>query len=499
MRLRSIRARTLALVLGVLCLALTVISWLSYRDAQHEIEELFDAQLAQTARLLAGMVGGDMPAPALKALQQSLDDALAVQYAAPDEGRPPGHKYESKLGFVVFDAQGRSLLKSASAPVGVLAQLVLDFHRGEQGHAHAEGESLAALGPYLAGYHTAPLEGRHWRLFMLHDRHDDLWVLVAEREDVRGELVGKITLRSLLPDLIGLPLLALLVWSAIGLGLRPLRRLAQSIKARDAENLAPLTLAPLPQELEPMVAALNRLLLQVTQLLERERRFLADAAHELRTPLAVLRIHAENALEAPDPADREAALRQLVGGVERATRVVTQLLTLARLEPEGGLGAPGELDLLPWLRGELAELIPLALARGQELSLEVDEGADYRLQADAPSLGTLLQNLVGNAVQYTPAGGCIRVRLQAEAQRVGLTVADSGPGVPVEQREPLFRRFYRQGGGPGAGLGLSIVQRIVELHGGEIRLDDSPLGGLAVEVWLPRAARRPVGRQAVAN
>ena len=118
MRLRSIRARTLALVLGVLCLALTVISWLSYRDAQHEIEELFDAQLAQTARLLAGMVGGDMPAPALQALQQSLDDALAVQYAAPDEGRPPGHKYESKLGFVVFDAQGRSLLKSASAPVG---------------------------------------------------------------------------------------------------------------------------------------------------------------------------------------------------------------------------------------------------------------------------------------------------------------------------------------------------------------------------------------------
>ncbi len=173
-------------------------------------------------------------------------------------------------------------------------------------------------------------------------------MLVGEREDVRGELVGKSPCAACCPTLIGLPLLALLVWLAIGLGLAPAAATWRS-RSRHAmpENLAPLTLAPLPQELEPMVAALNRLLLQVNQLLEREKRFLADAAHELRTPLAVLRIHAQNALEAPAPADREAALRQLVGGVERATRVVTQLLTLARLEPEGGLGVPGELDLLP--------------------------------------------------------------------------------------------------------------------------------------------------------
>ncbi|SDS75679.1 ATP-binding protein [Pseudomonas oryzae] len=485
MRLRSIRTRTLARVLGVLALALTLISWRSYSDAQHEIEELFDAQLAQSARLLEGMVGRD-PSPEIRAaMQQALDAALQVR----DDPEGPaalaeGHRYETKLAFQVLDQQGQVLLQSASAPPALLASLLQQ--RGAVGEGLAGGVSLSTLGERLSGYHTVALGDAHWRLFVRQDLADRHWILVAEREDVRGELVGKITLRSLLPDLIGLPLLALLVWSAIGLGLRPLEQVVGLIKARDAENLAPLTLAPLPQELEPMVAALNRLLLQVTSLLEREKRFLADAAHELRTPLAVLRIHAQNALEAPEAADREAALQQLVAGVERATRVVNQLLTLARLEPDARQLAMVELDLAAYLRQELAELIPLALEREQELSFDCDEAADCRLRGDAPSLGILLQNLVGNAVQYTPSGGRIAVTLQAEAGRLCLRVADSGPGVPAEQRERLFRRFYRQGAGQGAGLGLSIVQRIVELHRGEILLGEAELGGLLVEVWLPR-------------
>jgi two-component system sensor histidine kinase QseC len=485
MRLRSIRSRTLALVLGVLTLALTVISWLSYSDAQHEIEELFDAQLAQGARLLEGMVGRDLPPATRAAMQQALDAALHVEDAP--EGQvagAEGHCYETKLAFQVLDEQGRVLLQSASAPPGLLAQLRQSL--GERDLAPGTARSLSASEQRLAGYHDVSVAGSQWRVFLRRDVADGHWILVGEREDVRGELVGSITLRSLLPDLVGLPLLALLVWSAIGLGLRPLQQVVGLIKARDAENLAPLTIAPLPQELEPMVAALNRLLLQVTSLLEREKRFLADAAHELRTPLAVLRIHAQNALEAPEAADREAALGQLIGGVERATRVVTQLLTLARLEPDARQTAMAELDLASYLRGELAELIPLALARDQELSFDCDEAADFRLRCDAPSLGILLQNLVGNAVQYTPPGGHIAVSLQAEAQRICLRVADSGPGVPAEQRERLFRRFYRLGDGQGAGLGLSIVQRIVELHRGDIQLADSPLGGLQVEVWLPR-------------
>ena len=235
-----------------------------------------------------------------------------------------------------------------------------------------------------------------------------------------------------------------------------------------------------------MAAAINRLLLQVNQLLEQEKRFIADAAHELRTPLAVLRIHAQNALEAPDAADRDEALGQLAGGVDRATRVVAQLLTLARLDPNAMPLNMDRLDLLAFLRGELAELTPLALERQQELVLEADEAADYRLDADAPSLGLLVQNLVSNAVQYTPAGGCIQVQLLAEPQAMVLQVQDSGPGVPQALRERLFERFFRSGEGQGAGLGLSIVRQVVELHRGSIVLGDSPLGGLQVSVRLPK-------------
>jgi two-component system sensor histidine kinase QseC len=422
---------------------------------------------------------------------------------------------------VVLDDAGNSLLQSASAPVGALGRLLAALARtGEAGGASG---ALASVGARLAGYHTVQMPDGDWRLFVLQDARDRQWILVGERQDVRGELVGKITLRSVLPDLVGLPLVGLLVWLAIGWGLRPLRVMVRRLKQRDPDKLSPLEVGDVPQELEPMVASLNRLLLQVTTLLERERRFVAYAAHELRTPLAVLRIHAQNALQAPDPADRDGALHQLEGGIDRATRGVALLLTLARRAPDAGSRRMEQVDLLALARQELAELTPLALERGQELALEAGEGeegeaasrggeraegrsgdedekgaaidkadkdrggADFRLVADAPGLGILLQNLVSNAVQHTPPGGRIRVVLEADAAAVVLRVQDSGPGVPPELRGKVFERFFRVGGGSGAGLGLSIVPRIVELHHGTISLGDSPLGGLEVWVRLPRA------------
>jgi two-component system sensor histidine kinase QseC len=488
--MRSIRARTLLLVLGLLSLSMTLISYKSYSDAQHEIEELFDAQLAQTARMLAGMAGRNLSLRERETLQGALNLALQNRQLTDDEALRTGHPYEGKLAFQVLDERGNILLQSASAPNGVVAKLVADVHQNNAAaHPHVDTEPLSSLTELLVGYHTVTLEGYHWRVFMLRDRQDNHMILVAEREDVRGELATKIALRSLLPDLVGLPLLALLVWLAIGWGLRPLQRMAELIKSRAPDNLAPLLLEPLPAELEPTGAALNRLLMQVNQLLDQEKRFIADAAHELRTPLAVLRIHAQNALDAPDPQDRNDALHQLGSGVERATRVVAQLLTLARLDPTVVQLAMGEMDVLGYVRNELAELIPLALDRHQELSLDALEPADYQLLADGPSLGTLLQNLVSNAVQYTPDGGHIQVQLEARADAIVLRVQDSGPGVAEAQRDKLFERFYRLGAGQGAGLGLSIVSRVVELHRGSISLGDSPLGGLEVAVRLPR--RRP--------
>jgi two-component system sensor histidine kinase QseC len=480
--MHSIRSRTLVLVLGLLGVALAVISWMSYRDAQHEIEELFDAQLAQTARLLEGMVSRDMTPAARESLQQALSQA------ARERGETiPGHRYESKLAFQVFDGNAEVVLQSASAPARLLERLVATRRPELSGDTVIGAAALpAGLGDALVGYHEIPVDAHRWRVFVLHDVTDEFWIVVGEREDVRGELVDNIALRSLAPDLIGLPLLALLVWLAIGWSLEPLKQMAQLIKTRNPDTLAPLVIAGLPQELEPMAAALNRLLQQLNTLLKREKRFLADAAHELRTPLAVLRIHAQNALDAPDPADRADALQQMVPGVDRATRLVTQLLTLARLEPNAAGLQLRELDLHAYVRNELAELIPLALDRGQELTLSAEETGNYRLQADGTSLGVLLQNLVANAIQYTPENGRIQVLLKEAPDKVELHVQDSGPGVRETMRAKLFERFFREGVGSGAGLGLSIVQRIVELHRGTIILGDAPLGGLDVQVHLPR-------------
>ncbi len=466
---RSIRQRTLALLLGTLLVSLSLISWRSYRDARHEIEELFDAQLAQSARLVQGLVMREMEPQARQGLQTALDAAVNARR----DGGVPGHNYETKLGFQVYATDGSSVLQSAGAPNGALQQL-------------AGADSTSPFSRLHGGYHEVLLDGHAWRLFLLHDHEDALWILVSERGDVRGELVGKIARRSLLPDLVGLPLLALLIWLAVGWGLRPLARMAQLLKSRDPDNLAPLLLAPLPQELEPVAASLNRLLQQVNQLVEREKRFIADAAHELRTPLAVLRIHAQNALQAGSEAERDEALRQLLAGVDRTTRVVTQLLTIARLEPSAQQLCLAPLDMRRLARDTLAELTPLAIAREQELALEVDEQGDYSLTGDAASLATLLQNLVGNALTYTPAGGRIEVQLRSTPDMLILEVADSGPGIAPELRAQLFERFVRLGDGQGAGLGLSIVARIAELHGATVDLLDSALGGLRAVVRIPR-------------
>jgi two-component system sensor histidine kinase QseC len=226
--------------------------------------------------------------------------------------------------------------------------------------------------------------------------------------------------------------------------------------------------------------------MQVTELLDREKRFLSYAAHELRTPLAVLRLQADNALRSPDPADREQALKQLDRSVVRATRLVEQLLALARLEPGAVHLQADRLDLATVVRNEIAEIGTMAFDRGQELTFEVDDGSDFHLQADEASLQILLQNLISNAVRHTPEGGQVRVCLDAVPGAVELHVQDSGPGVPPEMRSRVFERFFREGPGQGAGLGLSIVSRIVELHGGQVALRDSPLGGLDVVVTLPR-------------
>jgi len=266
--------------------------------------------------------------------------------------------------------------------------------------------------------------------------------------------------------------------------LKPLDELARLIRLREPNSLQPIVLSDLPQELEPVQAALNRMLEQLHQLLAREQRFIADAAHELRTPLAVLKIHAENAMQANEPAERDQALQHLRRGVERATRLISQMLTLARLaDDQQRQRVP--VALLQSCRDAVAELLPLALRRDQELELVSDGSLPEQVEMEPGSLGMLLQNLVGNAIQHTPDGGRILISLQQQADQLVLRVEDSGSGVAPADRERLLERFHTQGNSQGAGLGLSIVQRIIERHQGSLLLGDSPLGGLLVQASFP--------------
>ena len=223
----------------------------------------------------------------------------------------------------------------------------------------------------------------------------------------------------------------------------------------------------------------------MTEARERERRFLSYAAHELRTPLAVLHVQAHNALHAPDPADREAAIRQIDRNVVRATHLSEQLLLLARLEPGLVRLQRVALDLAAFLRQELAELITLSLQRDQELTLQVQPGERFVIHADEQGLHSLVENLVANAIRHTPQGGQIQVVLERQSDGIRLRFQDSGPGIAPELRERVFEHFFRQGAGQGAGLGLAIVARVAELHDWRLQLHDSPLGGLEVCICLP--------------
>lgn len=450
--MKSIRKRILIRVLGLLLCGTLIMGWASLHDSTHEVEELFDAQLGQSARVLIGLLGasqGQIPA-----------DQLA-QALLETTGEHPklGHRYESKLAFQVRNAEGTVIARSFNVPQLTDAD-------------------------WQPGFANLQQEHYQWRGYVLESADSGLAVWVGERSDVRGELVDKIVRGTLVPDLLGIPLMMLLVWFAIGSGLKPLDELARLIRLREPNSLQPIVLSDLPRELEPVQAALNRMLEQLHQLLAREQRFIADAAHELRTPLAVLKIHAENAMQAIEPTEREQALKHLRKGVERATRLISQMLTLARLADDQ-LRQRSPIALLQSCRDEVAELLPLALRRDQELELISDSGLPEKISMEAGSLGMLLQNLVGNAIQHAPDGGRVLISLQRQADHLILRVEDSGEGVPAGDRERLLERFHTQGNSQGAGLGLSIVQRIVERHQGSLLLADSPLGGLLVQISLP--------------
>jgi two-component system OmpR family sensor kinase/two-component system sensor histidine kinase QseC len=279
---------------------------------------------------------------------------------------------------------------------------------------------------------------------------------------------------------------ALAVWVLVGVSLAPLRPLTALLRMRAAESLEPLPEAGLPAEVAPLVTALNALLLRVQGSFEAQRAFVADAAHELRSPLTALKLQIELLGRAGAAPVAPQAVAELTAAMQRAQRLVEQLLALARAEPGGAESARVPTDLAEAARQAVADAVPLAAARSTGLAL--DAPGPLQVLGDAQALRVLVRNLVDNAVRYAGSGAQVQVSLRAEGPQAVLRVDDSGPGIPPEERERVFARFYRRDGQSetGSGLGLAIVQAVAQRHGAAVLLAESPLGGLRVEVRLAR-------------
>ena len=332
------------------------------------------------------------------------------------------------------------------------------------------------------GYATVRVNHRDWRVYTLVQGTHALQV--AQAIDEREAIATRTALRTLLPFVVLIPLLGVMIWFGVGRGLSPLETMSRALGKRRADALAPLAERGLPEELKPLATSLNALLARLDAALGAQRRFTADAAHELRTPLAALKLQLDVARRVGDDPARVAAYDDLEGGVERASHLVDQLLTLARVEPEALATRAVDCDLPTLAKDAIVARGALAAKKHVDLGLARETPA--RVHGDPASLAILLSNLLDNALRYTPAGGRVDVAIdRGDDGGAVLTVADTGPGIPPDERERVFDRFYRgaDAGTAGSGLGLSIVKRIADALGATITLGDPAEGsGLVVTV-----------------
>lgn len=302
------------------------------------------------------------------------------------------------------------------------------------------------------------------------------FVQVAETLDKRGQLANEIIKGVILPQFIILPIILALVWFALSRGLSPLAELQERIRARRPDDLSPIDSRQVPEEISPLVGSLNEMLERLAQTIDMQKRFIADAAHQMKTPLAGMRMQSELALRQADAEEIHRSLEQLAKSSESATRLVNQLLALARAEnqPHAGL-AFDSVDLAELARDTVQEWVPASFAHHIDLGFE-QPGEPVRIAGNALMLRELLSNLIDNAVRYTPAGGSVTVRVRSDGDHALLEVEDTGPGIAPSERANVFERFYRilGSGAPGSGLGLAIVREIAQQHGAEVDIFNNP-------------------------
>jgi two-component system OmpR family sensor kinase len=428
---RSIRTRLLLGLLGGMLIVQLAIYALIYTRIEDEIDELFDAELERSA--LAVVPGPGMLLPIA----------------------PPQHKVDNPLAgmvIVVWGEAGETPIFRSEPLAGVSRSTPLGFSK------------------ILIG-------DRRWRLFAA--RSGEQLVIAAQPRQVHITAARQITLRTLLPSLSVLPLAALMIWLAVYFGLRPLGRVTSELRLRSHRDLSPLDAARLPTDIAPVVRALNDLMLRLSDAISKQRKFIADAAHELLTPLTAIRLQSQMLARAEGQTRHQEAMSELQGGVFRALKMARQLLTLARHDADADLQAVAAVNLGAIVGQAVAIHTPLAETKS--IRIEVDSGQSACISGNEDALNTLVANLVENAIKYSDIGGNIRITLRQRPGALSLEVEDSGPGIPPEDRERVFDRFYRrvETTESGSGLGLAIARDIARRHHATIFLDSSDdLGGL---------------------
>jgi len=430
--MNSIRARLSAALIVLVALVSLVAAFVTYHRVLNETSTLFDYQLRQMALSLRGQV--------------SLAPRIEIP---PDQG-------DSDFVIQIWDVFGSRVYLSRPG--------------------------LPLINQVVLGYTNLSLRGEDWRAYGLQTPNGV--IQIAQPLRVRESLAGASALRVVIPLILLLPVMVAFVAWIVGQGLQPLKAVTAEVQRRDVRSLSPLQAEHLPQEIEPLVSELNRLLLRLEIAFSAQRDFIADAAHELRSPLTALRLQLQLLDRAPDEPARLEARERLGSAIERAIHLAGQLLTLARADPGQAIAAT-TVDLSTIAAAAIADSHALALSRHTEISLDAEP---IVVQGDAEGLRILVRNLIDNAVRYTPPGGTVRVKCFVGDSGPELDVADSGPGIADVEKYRVFDRFYRRTGvsETGSGLGLAIVAAVAFRHSARVILDDVPGGGLLVMVRFPK-------------
>lgn len=448
-------AHSLRTHLQVSLLTVSLLLWLAggwwiYRESRIAADRLVDEALQESGALLLQLAQHEIAEHGV-----SLGALILSNEALPDA---------RQFRYQIWTRESRSAFRSEGTPEAPL------------------------LSRQASGYGWTVLDGQRWRAFAIFSADRSLQLQIAQSADYARGILQRIALRLVGSLSLALLAAAALVWWILERSFAPLLATAAAVAGREAADVRDLQVDGTPTEVLPLVRAFNDLLRRLRQLLQQERRFTADAAHELRTPLAAVRANAEIIQRARGEAERNDAVQDLLLSVDRGSRVIDQLLWLARTDAAGEQALPfSEVDLRVLVEAQCAQQRGAAEARGASLGCQAQE---CRLPARADLLALLLRNLLDNAIRYAGQGAHITVRLRNAGDRAQLCVSDDGPGISPAERERVFERFYRVAGTgqTGAGLGLSIVRRIAELHRATVRLDSGPGGrGLSVLVDFPAA------------